>query len=672
MIRFRASLAILAASCLMFACGGGGGGGSSYYPRFSSSDNEILQFTVPVAKNASLAADVTGQIKDDAISVQVPYNADVTSLVTEFVTNSTDVEVNSIQQKSGQTVNDFTSPVVYSVIAENQSIRKYTVTITKAPSPEKYIDSFALDGTAGSISQDTGEISVEMPERTSLASLAATFSGVAKLITVDGVVQTSGDKSDFSNQKIYTVTACDGSSRTYKVTATVKKSSFNKLTSFYFDADLNRTLALKRNGTIDNNNNIITVDLPYGSSKTGLIASFETENASVYIDKDLQVSGTNLNDFSGDLIYRVTAENGDVRDYTVQVKVAKNYAKDITRFVLDGERAVIDETNLIIPLSFPAGKDVSKLVADFDTTGESVSVNGQAQAAGETANDFSSEVIYTVKAEDGTAKNYKVKVQLDQSIAGLWNFEYDSDGSYTVSGAGNAGGLLGSALSFNGYSDYVLIPDSDTLTLGDAGTIDVLVNVTSHKPFAGIVHKGIKTDFSDESYSLQFWGKNGTDGTVRISLFNAEGANIYIDSTQKLQCDKWYHIVATWDSSYLCLYINNNRENIIANTIGKVRVSKSPLIIGAQLGNVKYSSSWGNLGFNGIIDRVQILEYALTAEQVGDEYKSFQTESGGALTAYLLGVASRNSTGLGIMLGAIILVLGGLYMYNRKHLNAAG
>ena len=651
-----------------FACGGGGSG-SSYYPRFASSDNEIVQYSFPASANPGLAADVNGVINGNSISLEVPNNANTASLIAEFVTNSPEVDINGVSQASGTSSNDFSSNVVYTVAAENQEIRKYTVSVRKAAASEKTIDSVALDGVNGVINQDTGTVAVELPSGTSLKSLTTTFSGTADTVTVAGVEQTSGEKSDFSTPRTYTATAPDGSSKTYTVTATLEKSPWNEITSFLFSADANKSLPADVAGVIDTGNNI-NVELPAGSSKSGLIATYATNGVTVAVGDAVQSSGKSTNDFSDDVTYRVTAENGDVREYTVHVSVAKNSDKNITRFIVDGETAVIDENNQTISVSFPAGKDLTDLVSSFITNGISVTVKGEEQTGSESAGNFSSEVVYDVKAENGTVKSYKVKTEAEQSITGLWNFEEATDSGYTVSGALTSAGITDNALLFDGYNDCVIVNDGGKTAPADSGTVATVIKVLKKKPYAGIVHKGSKKDFSDESYSLQFWGENGNDGTVRFSLFNDDNAFAYIDSSTKLDGNKWYHLTATWDKKNISLYINGSLEKTIPNTIGKIRNSGGPLVIGAQLGKNRYNSALGNVGFNGIIDRVKILNRSLTADEVAADFSSVFPGKKGAMTAYLLAVASSNTMRLGIVLGVILLMLAVLYAVNRKRMKS--
>lgn len=62
----------------------------------------------------------------------LPSSYDLTKVKAFFQTNhGGKVYVKGVEQKSGETVNDFTSPVVYEVVSE-AGVKKYTVTLTKS------------------------------------------------------------------------------------------------------------------------------------------------------------------------------------------------------------------------------------------------------------------------------------------------------------------------------------------------------------------------------------------------------------------------------------------------------------------------------------------------------------------------------------------------------------
>jgi hypothetical protein len=660
-------ITIVTLAMITLSCSGGGGGGSggadTQYPRFTSGDNDIVNFTFPVSKNGQLTGDVTGIISGTNINLTIPYSTGRSNLIAEFTANSTDVKVNSVKQESGVTANDFTTPVEYTVTAENGGVKKFSVTVLNASGSEKSITAFSIEGSEGTVNQDSGTIAVTLPPHTAVTSLRASFSTTGKSVNVGDAVQESGvTANDFTSPVSYTVYAMDGTTKTYTVTVTVQPATTKEITSFGFKQGINATVGTDVMVTYPGQE--INIVLPYGSVLTALKATFEITGDKVTVNGIVQESGVTQNDFSADVIYRVTAQDGSYNDYTVKASVAKNDARAITKFILDGQNSIIDESARSITVTFPSTKDITGLIATFISTGINVSVSGKDQVSGVTVNDFSSPLVYTVTAENGTTADYTVKVNKNADISGLWNFEQASDGTFTIEGAKTIAGAIGNALYFN-RGDYVRVPDSDSLTLASEGSIEVIILAYSHKHYAGLVHKGVLKDFSDESYNLQFPGLTGTDGTLRFTLFNDSGAFAYVESTSKLAIDTWYYVAVTWDASAINLYVNGVLESSTANTTGKVRDSAGDLIIGAQL-PVEYSSAWSNLYFHGIIDMVRISGKAVSSSEISATYQSLPFASGG-LTAYIHKVAVKNITLILVVINIILLILLGIFIYNRKH-----
>jgi hypothetical protein len=84
--------------------------------------------------------------------------------------------------------------------------------------------------------------------------------------------------------------------------------------------------------------------------------------------------------------------------------------KAISHFSLNGVEGVIDETEKTIAVNLPNGSSLTALVANFTTSGVNVKVDSIEQVSGETDNDFTSIVVYTVTAADNSTQDYKVSV----------------------------------------------------------------------------------------------------------------------------------------------------------------------------------------------------------------------------------------------------------------------
>ncbi len=274
-----------------------------------------------------------------------------------------------------------------------------TLLVSGSTSPSSNaIDSFSLNGSAGTIIGNN--IAVTVPYGTNVTNLVATYITTGSSVSVGSNVQVNGQTTnDFSGPVVYTVTAENGSTQNYTVSVTVAANTANAITAF----SLNGTPGVISGQTI-------TVEVPYGTSVTALIATYTTSGETVSVGSTLQVDGVTSNDFTAPVVYTVTAANGTTQNYTVTVTVAANTAKAITAFSLNGSAGTIVGDNIAVTV--PDGTSVTALVATFTTTGTSVAVGGTAQVSTVTPNDFTSPVVYTVTAANGTTQNYTVTVMV--------------------------------------------------------------------------------------------------------------------------------------------------------------------------------------------------------------------------------------------------------------------
>jgi hypothetical protein len=352
-------------------------------------------------------AGATGIINEAAKTVAVtePYGTDVKALIATFTTTGSGVTIAAAAQTSGTTANNFTDPVNYIVTAADNSTATYRVTVTVASITAKALNTFTLNGVAGAINETAKTIDVTLPNNTDVKALVSTFTTTGQTVKVGTVVQQSGiTANNFTSPVAYTITPAEGSPTTYSVNVTVASVSAKALTAFSLDGTpgvLNETLKT------------ITVALPNGKSTTALVATFATTGASVKVGTALQTSGSTPNNFTGPVVYTVTAANATTADYTVTVTVAANSAKAITAFSLAGVAGVINEANKVIAVNMANGTDVKALVATFTTTGAHVNVGTTEQISGTTATNFTAPVVYIVTAADSTTTTYTVSVTLE-------------------------------------------------------------------------------------------------------------------------------------------------------------------------------------------------------------------------------------------------------------------
>jgi hypothetical protein len=186
--------------------------------------------------------------------------------------------------------------------------------VSVAPDSAKAITSFDLAGESATINEATGAITLTVPYGTDVTALAPT-------IVHTGASINPTTAQDFTVPVIYTVTAADNTTKVYTVTVTVAPSGAKAITSFTLAGEL---------GAIDEAAGTIALTVAYGTDVSALTATI--------IHTGVSVGPGGAQDFTGPVIYTVTAADASTRVYTVTVSVAPNTstAPTITTTTLAG------------------------------------------------------------------------------------------------------------------------------------------------------------------------------------------------------------------------------------------------------------------------------------------------------------------------------------------------
>ena len=139
---FSRRTALASIFCLLFvsfaliSCGDGGGdlGGGIIQvdPPSPVSAKDITAFSFTDDANSALTQDVHAAISGTNIFATVPNGVDRTALVATFATTGQTVRIGSTTQTSGVTENNFTGQVTYTVVAQDSTVKNYTVTVNEA------------------------------------------------------------------------------------------------------------------------------------------------------------------------------------------------------------------------------------------------------------------------------------------------------------------------------------------------------------------------------------------------------------------------------------------------------------------------------------------------------------------------------------------------------------
>jgi uncharacterized repeat protein (TIGR01451 family) len=160
-------------------------------------------------------------------------------------------------------------------------------------------------------------------------------------------------------------------------------------------------------------------------------------------------------------------------------------------------------------------------------------------------------------------------------------------------------GKYGKALSFNGTSAKIRIPDDPGLHLSTAMTLEAWVNPsTVTSAWRDVIYKG------DDSYFIM--GTTSQSGRPSVGgTFAGTGFNNFGPST--LPVNTWSHLAATYDGTTLRLFVNGSQVATAPRT-GAMTTSTNPLEIGGD-------SLYGQF-FKGLIDEVRVYSVALTPTQI--------------------------------------------------------
>ncbi|MDD2915209.1 MAG: ice-binding family protein [Gallionella sp.] len=287
----------------------------------TAADGTTATYTVTVAVapitakaiTAYSLAGVTGTINETAktIAVNLPSGTNITALVATFSTTGINVTVGASVQTSGTTVNDFSSPVAYTVTAVDGSTATYNVAVVVASLSAKAVTAYSLAGVTGTIDEAAKAISVSMPYGTSVTALIATFTSTGASVKVGAKTQISGTTpNDFTAPVAYIITGADGSTVSYTVTVSIALNSAKAITAYSLAGVT---------GVIDEAAKTISVSMPTGTNLTALVATFTSTGANVKVGVATQISGTTANDFNSPVAYIVTAADSTTLTYTVSV-----------------------------------------------------------------------------------------------------------------------------------------------------------------------------------------------------------------------------------------------------------------------------------------------------------------------------------------------------------------
>jgi len=365
-------------------------------------DTDIWSFSFPEQISPGLIDPDLG-----TITIEVPFGTDLSALAPDNIVLSSDA---SISPAAGEP-QDFTSPVVYTVTAQNGiNTRNWTVTVTVVPlNTATDISSFSIPELIepASINPEFHFVSGRVAYGTDVSSLVPSI----EISRGASISPAAGVPTDFSSAVIYTITAEDGIAvQDWVVLILIEPNTETDITSFEIPE-------LLVPAAIDNVLHTVTAATRHGTDLSALIPSIGISEGAV-----IHPASGVLTDFSSPVVYTVTALDGiSTQDWIVNViEGPPSSQTDIISFEIPEmpSPATIHGAVQLITGTVPYGTDLSSLVPSI-TLSYGASIHPEAGIS----TDFSAPVTYTVTAEDGnTVEQWLV------TIVGLSNYETDITG----------------------------------------------------------------------------------------------------------------------------------------------------------------------------------------------------------------------------------------------------
>lgn len=237
-----------------------------------------------------------------------------------------------------------------------------------------------------------------------------------------------------------------------------------------------------------------------------------------------------------------------------------------------------------------------------------------------------------------TVSNFKLSfkkaedtLSVPQDFVSYWNMNETSGATVVNANATMPGAIQGTesrstpanwsygkALSFSGNNQRVKVNDATAIDLTSKGSIAAWIYPTdvSASSFGGIVHKGVLSNETDESYALALY-----QGRI---YFLSRWANDYwswggwvypyitVNTSALTAANTWYHVAVVWDANVIAIYLNGMLNNYMTNPTDSElpRNTGGALMIGSMFNENPY------YGFSGLIDEVYLYNRVLTASEI--------------------------------------------------------
>jgi len=194
------------------------------------------------------------------------------------------------------------------------------------------------------------------------------------------------------------------------------------------------------------------------------------------------------------------------------------------------------------------------------------------------------------------------------NILGDWGFDegqgntvYDSSPFHndgTINGAEWTDGYEGFALYFDGGSDDVTVPHSESLDITNTFYVEARIEAIGTSSYNAILDKYHYSGGVGQGFTLYL-----NNGKLRLTVYSGPDGDRNAIGTTDLRNGQWHHVAGEWDGSFVRVYVDGEIE-------AENPWEFPPAPTSNDLGIGKRLSGWGGyMPFAGKIDEVKISKY---------------------------------------------------------------
>lgn len=231
---------------------------------------------------------------------------------------------------------------------------------------------------------------------------------------------------------------------------------------------------------------------------------------------------------------------------------------------------------------------------------------------------------WNILSTSGNTSTQDLEVASDNLVA-YWRLDENDVSSQALdsSGRGFHGTYVGSmtnadvvesyykkGLDFDGDNDYIEVPHNDAFGGNVSKNLTVSIRIKSDVTLTTDAEAHRCLEKGDDYFFLQ--GGSGTQGSGGMNFFiKTQGGGSGVAGINKiLDAGKWYHLVGTYDGTYLKVYL----DGVLSDNVelsGAITNSSD---------NLRFGADDSGFYFDGVMDEVRIYDRALTKEEVTELY----------------------------------------------------